>query len=198
MQDTAIGGVGSGALSAVGGVLGSAVRSSGSLLLGTLLSFLGAMLGAAIWAGVAYIIHLQIGWIAWAIGGLAGGGMYLGYRNQSTPAGLIASFMAVLGIVVGKICVFVLVVLSVVASMTPTMNNPAPGNIAIPSHSKETGMMTERYILASHHAALKANRQGLSYDDPQREAIYAQDQKRFNNMPEDQIKKTMEEMKQWE
>lgn len=198
MQDTAISGGGSGALTAVGGVLGSAVRSSGALLLGTLLSFLGAMLGAAIWAGVAYAIHLQIGWIAWAIGGLAGGGMYLGYRNQSTPAGLIASFMAVLGIVVGKIGVFVIVVLSVAASMMPAMSNSGAVHTAVRSEGEETAMMTERYVLASHHATLKANRQGLSYDDPQREALYAQEQQRFKDMPEDRVKKAMEEMKQWE
>lgn len=124
--------------------------------------------------------------------------MYLGYRNQSTPAGLIASFMAVLGIVVGKIGVFVIVVLSVVAGMTPAMSNSGPGHPAVHSKGEETGMTTERYVLASHHATLKANRQGLSYDDPQRQAIYAQEQQRFKDMPEDRVRKAMEEMKQWE
>jgi len=197
MQDTAVSGGGGGALSAVGGVLGSAVRSSGALLLGTLLSFLGAMLGAAIWAGIAYAVHLEIGWIAWAIGGLAGGGMYLGYRNQSTLAGLIASFMAVLGIVVGKIGVFVIVVLSMLATMATTTDNAAPGGAAIKSRDNESNMM-ERYALASHHAELKANRQGLSYDDPKRNAIYTQEEQRFKAMPPDQIKKAADEMEKWE
>lgn len=195
MQDTAVSG-GGGGLSAVGGVLGSAVRSGGAILLGTVLSFLGAMLGAAIWAGIAYAMHLEIGWIAVAIGGLAGSGMYLGYRNQSTLAGLIASFMAVLGIVVGKIGVFVLVVLSALASMTAEMDKAASSSSAVVTAADQSNAM-DRFALTTHHAELKANHQGLSHDDPKRSTIYEQEEQRFKTMPPDQVKKAAEEMEKW-
>jgi len=198
MQDTTVSG-GGGGLSAVGGALGSAVRSSGAILLGTFLSFLGAMVGAAIWAGIAYAIKLEIGYVAWAVGGLAGGGMYLGYRNQSTLAGLIASFMAVLGIVVGKIAVFVIVVLAMLASLSSAMSNMPTDTDDPELQVSSRGNDTEnRYDLAEHHADLKGNRQGLSYDDPKREAILVEEKTRFNSMPAAQIEKEMDAMEKWE
>lgn len=192
-QDTAV--ATGGGLSAVGGMLGSAVKSGGAILLGTLLSFLGAMLGAAIWAGIAYATNLEIGYVAWAIGGLAGGGMYLGFRNQSTIAGLIASFMALLGIVVGKIGYVVLVLLPLVTALAGAANNANsddPGNGA--GAGSDTALV---YQLSHHHAELKGNHQGLSRDDLKREAIFRQEEERFRKMSPEQLKKAGEDLKKW-
>jgi hypothetical protein len=196
MQDTSVSG-GSGKLSAVGGVLGSAVRSGGAILLGTFLSFLGAMLGAALWAGIAYAIKLELGYVAWAVGGLAGGGMYLGFRNQSTIAGLIASFMAVLGIVVGKIAVFVIVILSMVASMSSELDKMPSGD-AETEITGRASLEAHRSSLADHHATLKGNHQGLSYDDPKRQTILNEERTRFNSMTQAQVQKAAEDLKKWE
>ncbi len=197
MQDTTVSG--GGGLSAVGGALGSAVKSGGAILLGTFLSFLGAMLGAAIWAGIAYTTRFELSLIAWAVGGLAGGGMYLGYRNQSTFAGLIASFMAVLGIVVGKIAVFVLVILTMLASLASATNNAPVNTGGLEIQAPTRGSDTEnRYDLAQHHARLKADRQGLSPDDEKRETILVEEKTRFNSMPTAQIQTEMEAMQKWE
>ncbi len=86
-------------------------ESSGMLLLarGIALSSVGALLGAAVWALVAVATHREIGWIAWAVGAAAGGGMSLGYDDKSdgTVPGILAAFIALGGIVMGKVFILV-------------------------------------------------------------------------------------------
>ncbi|HVJ80508.1 MAG TPA: hypothetical protein VNC50_05515 [Planctomycetia bacterium] len=74
----------------------------GAILRGALVSAVGAGIGALIWGGVAAGTGAEIGWLAWLIGGLAGGGMALGYGNRDGLAGGVAAIVAVLGVMVGK------------------------------------------------------------------------------------------------
>jgi predicted Zn finger-like uncharacterized protein len=89
----------------------SKIGTAASLLRGTLFSFLGAMLGAVIWAAIAYWTSLELGYIAWGLGGLAGFGMALGHDDDDgTLAGIIAAFMSLGGIVIAKILIIVFIV----------------------------------------------------------------------------------------
>ena len=62
----------------------------------------GALLGALLWAGIAYATGMEIGYVAWAIGGLVGGGMVLGGGRGVGHAG-IAAALALVGIFGGKL-----------------------------------------------------------------------------------------------
>lgn len=103
-----------GAAKAAAGVLGGAASFGGPVVLGFVLSTVGALIGAAIWAGVAFASHYQIGWIAWGIGALAGAGMHLGLRNPSFMGGVGAAGIAAGGIVAAKFAVFFLILASFV------------------------------------------------------------------------------------
>jgi hypothetical protein len=79
-------------------------------LRGTIFSFLGALLGAIIWAAVAYFTGFEVGYIAWGLGGLAGLGMALGHEDSDgTVAGIIAACMSLGGIVAAKVLIIVIV-----------------------------------------------------------------------------------------
>lgn len=65
----------------------------------------GGALGAALWAVVAVLTNYEIGWIAWAIGGMVGFGVATGNRGGAyspRTAGLLAVAITVLAIPVGK------------------------------------------------------------------------------------------------
>jgi hypothetical protein len=88
----------------------------GSLLRGSFFSFLGAMVGAIIWAVLAYLTHRSFGIVAWGLGGLAGFGMALGHDDDDgTFAGIIAGCMSILGILAAKVFI-VIILLAVLAS----------------------------------------------------------------------------------
>lgn len=89
--------------------------AAGSLLRGTLFSFIGAMLGAVLWGGIAYLTDWSFGILAWALGGMAGYGMALGHEdNDGTLAGIIAACMSLVGIVAAKILIIILVIGAIV------------------------------------------------------------------------------------
>src|SRR5262249_23589264 len=61
----------------------------------------GAIVGALIWAGIARTTHLEVGYVAWAIGGLVGlGGYWVGGRGSF--AGLSCAVIALMSILLGK------------------------------------------------------------------------------------------------
>ncbi len=74
-----------------------------SLAFGCVLSALGACLGAGIWFLVCKTTGYEVGYIACAVGFLAGGGMLLGNRQEDDLAAIIAAGMAVGGIVLARI-----------------------------------------------------------------------------------------------
>jgi hypothetical protein len=90
----------------------------GSLLRGSFCSFLAAMLGAIIWAVLAYLTDREFGFVAWGLGGLAGLGMALGHEDDDgTFAGIIAAFMSLLGIVAAKVFIVVIFIAAAVSTM---------------------------------------------------------------------------------
>ena len=75
-------------MSVVNGVLGSVVCSA---------------VGALVWTGVGYTTDLEIGWIAWGIGALAGYGMHRGLGGAGDFAsGALAAVIALAGVFFGK------------------------------------------------------------------------------------------------
>ena len=64
-------------------------------------ALVGAALGALIWAGVATWTGLEIGWVAWGIGGLVGfGAALLGGVGMTT--GVVCALLALVSIFAGK------------------------------------------------------------------------------------------------
>ncbi len=100
------------------GTLGAVGKRAGTILLGTLLSVVGATIGAVIWALVAYRFNYELGWIAWGLGVLAGLGMYVGHRDYSPLAGFVAAGIALVGILVAKVIIFVAVIYAVITGDT--------------------------------------------------------------------------------
>lgn len=87
-----------------------------AFLIGVGLSGAGAMLGAAVWAVITIVTGYEIVWIAWGVGFTSGFGMAIAHNLSDGIddffGGLIASIMAILGIVAGKFAVYLLIVMS--------------------------------------------------------------------------------------
>lgn len=83
-----------------------AARSVGSYLLGCILSTAGMLVGAVVWYVVAMIFAVELGWIAWGVGFLAGLGMLLGSRKENDTAGITAAFISIAGIFAAKWLIF--------------------------------------------------------------------------------------------
>lgn len=98
----------------IGGFVRRLASGAGTFVLGCVFSAIAAMLGAALWFGVAIVAKLEIGWIAWGLGVLAGAGMLMGYQKQNARAGLAASGIALCGIVTAKLFVFLFVIRTVI------------------------------------------------------------------------------------
>lgn len=86
--------------------LKAAAGFAGSFLKGVVVCSLFTLVGTAVWIGIAIGIHLEIGWVAWGIGILAGLGMRFGYGKEDDVAGITAAFISVLGIVAAKWIIF--------------------------------------------------------------------------------------------
>jgi phosphate/sulfate permease len=94
-------------------------QATGPLLLGTILSGVGALIGGAIWFTVTMITNYEIDWIAWGVGALAGLGMHLGTRgDRGTKFGVIAAGMSVAGILAAKVAIFCFMIYAVVTGDT--------------------------------------------------------------------------------
>ena len=78
------------------------VEKKGGILNGIIVSFLCGIIGAAIWAGLAYFTGYEIGWVAWGIGGLVGFGFTFASRRSGALYGFIASIITILSILGGK------------------------------------------------------------------------------------------------
>jgi hypothetical protein len=96
--------------------------SSGTaLLIGVGLSGAGAFLGSIVWAVIAIVTGFEIGWIAWGVGFGAGAGMayahHLSDGIDDFLGGVIASTMAILGILAGKFAVYQFVVLAAIGEL---------------------------------------------------------------------------------
>jgi len=79
-----------------------AARAAGPYVLGSTLSLVGVLIGAALWYVVALIAGVENGWIAWGVGFLGGLGMLLGSRQEDDLAGITAAFISIVGIFAAK------------------------------------------------------------------------------------------------
>jgi hypothetical protein len=85
------------------GAASKAVDASSAMLFSVIGGCIGGAIGAAIWAAIAYFTQLEIGWIAWAVGGLCGAGCSIGARGHSgATTGGVAAVIAVVSIMAGK------------------------------------------------------------------------------------------------
>ncbi len=84
----------------------------GNLVLTVVGAAAGAGLGALIWCGVEYLLSLRIGYVAVAVGALAGGGAVLLGKTRGKTVGIIAALAGVAGIALGSYMSFRLAVRS--------------------------------------------------------------------------------------
>lgn len=62
------------------------------------------LLGAVIWGAIAYFAHVEVGYVAWAIGGLVGFSVRVGAGEMDEGfAGVIAAIGSVISILLGKL-----------------------------------------------------------------------------------------------
>ena len=80
----------------------------GKLLLGTLGSIAGALLGAIAWGAITAATHFQIGYMAVGVGFLAGYGMRVLGGGRDRADGVIAGIVAFLGCVLGNLLTVVI------------------------------------------------------------------------------------------
>ena len=78
------------------------------LLLGTLGSIAGAILGAIAWGAITAATHFQIGYMAVGVGFLAGYGMRVLGGGRDRADGVIAGIVAFLGCVLGNLLTIVI------------------------------------------------------------------------------------------
>ena len=80
----------------------------GKLLLGTLGSIAGALLGAIAWGAITAATHFQIGYMAVGVGFLAGYGMRMLGGGRDRADGVIAGVVAFFGCVLGNLLTVVI------------------------------------------------------------------------------------------
>jgi hypothetical protein len=83
---------------------------------------IGGLIGTVIWAAVAYFFNVEVGYIAWAIGGLVGFGSAIGTKGGSPTSAIIAVGITVVSICAGKFIAVYLAMSGAAASlaMSPT------------------------------------------------------------------------------
>lgn len=81
----------------------STPSAGGSFPLAVIGAGIGAALGAVLWTVVVYLTGWEVGYVAWAVGGLAGGGALLGSRGTAGDlTGVVAAAFALVAIAAGK------------------------------------------------------------------------------------------------
>jgi phosphate/sulfate permease len=62
----------------------------------------GAVVGAALWALIAVATNYEVGYVAWAVGGLVGGATAMA-GGRGTTSGMVCAGLAVAAILAGKV-----------------------------------------------------------------------------------------------
>ncbi len=83
---------------------------------------IGGLLGAAIWAGISWGLNVEIGWVAWGIGGLVGFGANFGAKGTSPVLGILAVIITCLALVGGKYAAVHLAISSEVGSASQVID----------------------------------------------------------------------------
>lgn len=152
--------------------------SMGGFLMGAILSGVGAAIGAVVWAVIAIMSGFEIGWLAIGVGALAGYGMLLGYPARNTRAGLVAACMAIFGMVLGKMFIFVFVLRALITGDT--------SNIDI-----------QRMIVAHHLTEARLDEQELRGEaerDEQWESVYTDIAEELESWSDEQVRTRVEEL----
>jgi hypothetical protein len=153
-----------------------------SLLRGTICSFIAAMIGAVIWAVLANLTRREFGFVAWALGGLTGAGMAIAHDDDDgTFAGMIAGFMAIVGIVAAKIMIVVIMIGVIVAGAAAELKDP---------------QKLERSLLALSMVEGKLKAKGINVEkatDAQTEAAMKEAQSEVEKLSDAEVKTRLEE-----
>jgi hypothetical protein len=81
-----------------------AVKTVAKMPLALVGGFIGASIGAFVWAAIVYYTHYEVGFVAWGIGVLAGLGVFAVVKEDTSPTyGLVAAAMALVGLFGGKL-----------------------------------------------------------------------------------------------
>jgi len=84
----------------------------------------GAILGAAIWAGIVKFTGFELGIVAWGMGGLVGFCVTLFTKHRSVLLGILAVAFAIVGILMGKFFIAQWYVMPEMKNMLNMQNNP--------------------------------------------------------------------------
>lgn len=157
---------------------------------GTLLSIGGALIGGVAWFLVAFYTQYEIGWLAWGMGLLAGGGMAVGYRDANNFAGLVAAIVACLGIVIAKIALFVVILLPLISMVQTGLG--ASGMSDVTPRDRLTTAIAMEYMDDSETS--------MDFDDPEAamtaiqqelEASRAEAQREVDRMSDEEVKREL-------
>jgi hypothetical protein len=91
-----------------------------NLFNGAIGAAIGGLIGTVIWALVAYFLNVEVGYIAWAIGGLVGFGSAIGTKGGSPTSAMIAVVITIVSICAGKFVAVYLAMSGAAAAMTLT------------------------------------------------------------------------------
>jgi len=94
---------------------------------GTLLSLVFALIGGGLWAFASLATDYSLGFLAWAVGGLAGLGMALVHQDEDgTLAGITSALMALVGCIFSKVLYFAIFL----SAFTGALNENSKGYVA--------------------------------------------------------------------
>jgi hypothetical protein len=173
----------------------SMLGGAASLLRGTFFSFLGAMLGAIIWAVLAYATLYEFSIVAWGLGGLAGLGMALGHESDDgTFPGIIAAFMSLLGIVAAKVFIVIIFIAAIVSSAVSEMEIVAE-DMAAQSEEMDP-IESQRSALALAMTFKEISRQDPEgeFDEAAWEAAMAKSREAVANLTPEEIETRINEL----
>lgn len=86
-------------------------RSIPPLITATMTGSIAGLIGAAIWGGITYLTHREVGFVAWAIGGLVGISVCVAAQEMDEfIAGVLAGTISIFSILAGKMLAVVFLV----------------------------------------------------------------------------------------
>lgn len=146
------------------------------------------MIASAIWAGVAFLTHMEFGMLAIGLGGLAGYGMALGHNGDNgLLAGIIAGFISFCGIIAAKILIVIFVVAAFVAGAVGDLQREMVVQGMAQEIIEQAGGNPANISLEQRQRAEKTAREAVeAMDDSQVEAKFNELQAKWKQEPVDE------------
>lgn len=148
---------------------------------------IGGLVGAAAWACLMYFLNVEIGWLAWGVGLLAGLGVAVVVRDERSPAtGVIAAVIALGSIALGKYAGVHFLVGDAMSAMQ--RNGALDVNFTLDDAQLAlAGQLVDEYEANGKPLQWPA---GMTYDDAERPEhfppdLWADTQARWNGMSPD-------------